>query len=103
MTKAQLPAVICDHEAGCDQYSEDYEAQGVSSVTFYDHTDVPTIFRPTKTEPTPEWTRVGDEDFCPEHRDDAMKKLDEGIDKLHGPGAADALNRAIADGSIFGD
>lgn len=102
MTKVSLPALMCDHESGCDQLDEDYDTQGVSSVTFYD-TNPPRIFRPTTAEPAPGWARVGDEHFCPEHKADAMKKLDEGIDKLHGPGAADALDQAIADGSIFGD
>lgn len=32
-----------------------------------------------------------------------MQKLDEQIDKLHGPGAAAAIDRALADGSIFGE
>lgn len=31
------------------------------------------------------------------------KELDRQIDRLHGPGAAAALDAAIADGSIYGD
>lgn len=99
MTKIKVPSVMCDHEDGCDQYAEDDYANGVSSVTFPDST----TWKPSSTEPARGWTRVGDEDFCPEHEADAMNKLDDRIDKLHGPGVAAALNQAIADGSIFGD
>lgn len=97
MTKIKVPSVMCDHEDGCDQYAEDAYEIGYTAVHYQG-----TVWRPANTEPAQGWTRVGDEDFCPDHEADAMKKLDEGIDKLHGPGAADALNKAIADG-IFSD
>lgn len=99
MTKTKIPAVICDHENGCDQYEQDLYEVGVTLVTFADRS----TWKPSSTEPARGWTRVGDKDFCPDHEADAMKKLDDRIDKLHGSGAADALNQAIADGSVFGD
>jgi hypothetical protein len=33
----------------------------------------------------------------------AMEDLDEEIDRLHGPGAAAALDAALEDGTIFSD
>lgn len=52
-----------------------------------------------------------DEPFCFEHSPDSgshvsgysyTERMNKKIDKLHGAGAAEALDRAIADGSIFG-
>jgi len=64
VTKVQLPAIICDHPDGCDQYAEDDYERGISLVTFADRS----TWKPTSTEPAQGWTRVGDEDFCPDHK-----------------------------------
>lgn len=41
--------------------------------------------------------------ICLELQDRIEKKLNEEIDRRHGPGAAAAIDAAFADGSIFGD
>lgn len=64
MTTFTLPHVMCDDEAGCDKYDEDYYAQGVDSVQFFDGRET---FRPTAESPAPGWVRRNGEDFCPEH------------------------------------
>lgn len=68
MTTFKLPAIMCDHTNGCDQYAEDLYALDVSSVEYRDERGT---FRPTSTERALGWVRRGDEDFCPEHNDDA--------------------------------
>lgn len=73
MTTFNLPAVMCDDASGCDQYSEDDNAQGVTSVQFFDGRET---FRPTDESPAPGWVRRNGEDFCPEHAETSEEETD---------------------------